>query len=77
MKGTSNISLITKYGAKARVMIIDRKLSTSRASVDNYITKFRKDGVITGNGSSIGLNKEIVLIRESSNYIFQVTVKEG
>lgn len=70
------LALIAKYGAEARSIILDKKLSTSRASIDNYITKFRKDEVVTGTGSSIQLNEGIKIVRESSNYIFKITLKE-
>lgn len=63
-KDHTMLAYIYLYGKEARNKIVEDKLSKSRGSIDNYISKYRLDGVVVGTGGETRLNPEILIINE-------------
>ena len=63
-KDRTLLAYIYLYGTEARAKMVEDKLSMSRGSIDNYISKYRKDKVVVGTGVETRLNPEIPIINE-------------
>lgn len=67
------LSYIYLYGIEAIDRIVKEGILTSRKTVENCISKFRKDGIVEGRGKNTKLHKNLSMI-DGNNITFIVKV---
>lgn len=70
------LSHVYFYKDKAIDTIHERRILTSRKSIENYISKYRKLGVIVGKGKNTRLNPSITLVEEDMSYVIKFKLKD-